>query len=367
MKKIIAVATLSILALFFVVLPVSAQTVQNNLDGQFLEPQGTGASGVGSLGPTTNPLTLPGGTASTPGTANISDTGVNDTVVNNSGSFQNTGTTQTAKPTNINSVTNGTELVTQNGVNAGTVSVTNPTNPNVNGGFVSLTSIPGLTDSTSADAPDLPTFLNNLYKFCVGAAAVLAVIQLIHAGILYAAVGSVGKKEEAKHLIIMSLAGLALVLSPFLVYSLINPAILNLNQFNTDLTNLNIQTYKQAAQQQAVNLAAEIKIEQKENLMYTDVCTRTGTGTTAKRDCASQVAKCTSLTKPVGQGLAPGTTFASGVVPTARVACTCLYCSTDSERTSFIAAHQNATADSCPDSVGTLAVLCSTVAAGSSN
>lgn len=88
----------------------------------------------------------------------------------------------------------------------------------------------------------LPIFLNNLYEVCIGVAVVLAVLQLIRAGIMYS-VGDVGfaKIEEAKHLILVSLLGLLLVLSPYIVFSIINPAILTLDINTSNLAVRNEQ------------------------------------------------------------------------------------------------------------------------------
>jgi hypothetical protein len=76
----------------------------------------------------------------------------------------------------------------------------------------------------------LPAFLNQLYKICIGIAVVIAILQLVRAGIMYT-MGDSGfaKVEEAKHLITTSLLGLLLVLAPYIVFSVINPKILNLN------------------------------------------------------------------------------------------------------------------------------------------
>ncbi len=98
--------------------------------------------------------------------------------------------------------------------------------------FVPLTSLPGLSDFTSSS--DLPAFLNNLYKICIGAAAALAVFQIMRAGFYFMTnKGSVSENEQAKHLLQMSIFGLLLVLSPVIVFGIINPQILSLN-FNVD-------------------------------------------------------------------------------------------------------------------------------------
>lgn len=94
-------------------------------------------------------------------------------------------------------------------------------------GFVPLTSLPGLQDVTSSNS--IASFLNNLYKISIGAAAVLAVLQITRAGIMYMTEESIAEKKEARHLITMSILGLVLVLSPALVFGIIDPRILELN------------------------------------------------------------------------------------------------------------------------------------------
>lgn len=92
--------------------------------------------------------------------------------------------------------------------------------------FVPLTQVPAFTDV--AGNSNLSGFFNSLYKYCIGIAAILAVLQLIRAGIMYMSPDSIGEKSEAKNLIGLSLFGLLLVLSPVIVFSLIDPRILNL-------------------------------------------------------------------------------------------------------------------------------------------
>ncbi|KND46882.1 MAG: hypothetical protein AB199_00420 [Parcubacteria bacterium C7867-004] len=93
--------------------------------------------------------------------------------------------------------------------------------------FVPLTQnapfLEGLGKSSS-----LPLFLNNLYRICIGLAAVIAVLQIMRAGIMYMGGDSFTEKKEAKNLIAMAIGGLILVLSPVVVFSIINPDILSL-------------------------------------------------------------------------------------------------------------------------------------------
>jgi len=101
--------------------------------------------------------------------------------------------------------------------------------------FVPLAPIPGLTDTVETD--NLATFFNALYMFAIGAAVVLAIVQLIRAGIMYMGGDSVTKTEQARSIIRDTIFGLLLVLAPALVFGIINPDILNLR---LDTSALNI-------------------------------------------------------------------------------------------------------------------------------
>ncbi len=98
-----------------------------------------------------------------------------------------------------------------------------------------LPSLPGITEVSKANS--LAPLLSQIYKICIGLAAVLAVLQIMRAGIEYMGGDSVTEKSHAKALIGTSLAGLLLVLSPVIVFSIINPDILNL-----DIGAKNLQT-----------------------------------------------------------------------------------------------------------------------------
>ncbi|MEO6536427.1 MAG: hypothetical protein ABIT47_01935 [Candidatus Paceibacterota bacterium] len=95
-------------------------------------------------------------------------------------------------------------------------------------GFIPLNPIPGIIDA--GNSPNLPAFFNGLYKICIGAAATIAVLQIMRAGFLFMVnKGSVSGNEHAKSIITNSIIGLVLVLSPAIVFGIINPKILNLN------------------------------------------------------------------------------------------------------------------------------------------
>lgn len=94
--------------------------------------------------------------------------------------------------------------------------------------FVPLTSVPGL--ETFKQSPNLAGFLNNIYMIAIGVAAALAVFQIIRAGVYFMLnKGSISEAEQARHLLQMSVLGLLLVLSPVIVFGIINPKILELN------------------------------------------------------------------------------------------------------------------------------------------
>jgi len=102
---------------------------------------------------------------------------------------------------------------------------------NTTSGFVPLAPIPGLTQGVVADSNGLANFLNNLYKYLIGLAAVIAIIQIIWAGIDIAFFhkDAVSAITDDKGKIYNAIFGLVLVLSPALVFSIINPSILNLS------------------------------------------------------------------------------------------------------------------------------------------
>lgn len=95
-------------------------------------------------------------------------------------------------------------------------------------GFVPLTDIQAIK-YVGNEGNSLPAFLNSIYKVCIGLAAVIGVLQLMRAGLTWmTAGGSHEKIGQARNLIRDTLLGLLLVLAPTIVFSIINPSILNL-------------------------------------------------------------------------------------------------------------------------------------------
>lgn len=109
-------------------------------------------------------------------------------------------------------------------------------------GFVALAPIPGLTDGGVADSSRLPAFFNNLYKYLIGLAAVLAIIEIIWGGLEISTQDSVSKQSSGRERITQAIFGLILVLSPALVFGIINPRILDL-QLGLTPINLDFTPY----------------------------------------------------------------------------------------------------------------------------
>lgn len=88
--------------------------------------------------------------------------------------------------------------------------------------FVPLTNFPLF--SNGASSRGISIFLNQLYQYVIGIAIILAVLEVVWGGFLWMGSGaSVTSKEAGKSKIGMALAGLLLVLSPYLVFQIINP------------------------------------------------------------------------------------------------------------------------------------------------
>lgn len=88
--------------------------------------------------------------------------------------------------------------------------------------------------STVVGASDLPAFLNQIYLLCIGIAVVVSILQIIRGGITWMLTDSVMEKGQAKHLVTIAIMGLLLVLSPVIVFNIINPCILSLSLSGTE-------------------------------------------------------------------------------------------------------------------------------------
>ncbi len=145
-------------------------------------------------------------------------------------------------------------------------------------GFVPVVSIPNLTEGILPTETGLALFLNNLYKYLVGIAAILAVVQIMRAGLLITVQSdSVSMHSEGVKMIKQALGGLVLVLSPALVFSVINPSILNLS--------LNIPALDTATKPLAPRPAPQ-QTQSSGLKSYSKTCT--------SADCGKEIAECYS-------------------------------------------------------------------------
>lgn len=92
-----------------------------------------------------------------------------------------------------------------------------------------LTNI-GLASSTPAD---IGGFINELYRYGIGVGAIAAVLVLIFGGFKYMTSQAPGGKSDGRDAITRAILGLLLLLSPFIVFSVINSDI---TRFNLDLS-----------------------------------------------------------------------------------------------------------------------------------
>jgi hypothetical protein len=103
--------------------------------------------------------------------------------------------------------------------------------PPTTGGVVDiqpLTNIPGLTDG-GINTTDLSAFFNTLYKYGVGLAGTLAVIFLMYYGFQYMTSQTPFKLGQSKDRLWEIFIGLLIVLTPIIVFGIINPKIFSFN------------------------------------------------------------------------------------------------------------------------------------------
>lgn len=76
---------------------------------------------------------------------------------------------------------------------------------------------------------DIPSYLNNLYRFAVGIAGLLALGFIVAGGVYYTvSAGSSDKQREAKSMISSALLGIALLFGSYLILNTVNPQITRL-------------------------------------------------------------------------------------------------------------------------------------------
>lgn len=165
------------------------------------------------------------------------------------------------------------------------------------GNFVPLTNIPGLTQGAVANSNGLANFLNNLYKYLIGVAAVLAVIMIIWGGLEISTQDSVSKKSDGKQRITQAILGLVLVLSPVLVFSIINPSILNLS-LNLKPLDIHPGTWSgDVATTQQVDTASGCTVSGVSGVLQIAICPSTAAAAKWGQSCSGNLSTITPLTK----------------------------------------------------------------------
>jgi ABC-type proline/glycine betaine transport system permease subunit len=83
--------------------------------------------------------------------------------------------------------------------------------------------VPGVIDS--GEIPEIEVFLNNIFEFSIGVAAIIAVVQITLAGLEYMTSNNYGSIANAKDKIWDAIIGLLIILSTYIILSQINPEI----------------------------------------------------------------------------------------------------------------------------------------------
>ena len=187
--------------------------------------------------------------------------------------------------------------------------------------FVPLAPIPGLTDAQTTsvvNSDSLANFFNNLYRYLIGLAAALAVIEIIRGGLEVSTKDSVSQKTDGKHRIYQALLGLVLVLSPVVVFSIINPSILNLSLNMPELKKMQSTTSTPGGGQTGTTDTKAIKPQlptiDSNNCIITGTFIETAVCPT--KEAAQQFVSACSSSQRSGKIMACKTTNSSGCADT---------------------------------------------------
>ncbi len=95
--------------------------------------------------------------------------------------------------------------------------------------YVPMVGVPGLQNAGNLSAQQ---YIEALYKLSITVGSMLAVIQIIFAGVQYMLTDVITSKSDAIKRIRGALFGLLILVSAVLILQTINPKLLNLNIFN---------------------------------------------------------------------------------------------------------------------------------------
>ena len=95
------------------------------------------------------------------------------------------------------------------------------------------TGLPNIPGNRLEAGKELPSYINYLFIFGLGAITILALARMMSGGIQYIlAAGNVAKHEEAVNTIQQALLGMGLLLASYLLLKTINPDLVNLRNPN---------------------------------------------------------------------------------------------------------------------------------------
>ncbi|MEK7506177.1 MAG: pilin [Patescibacteria group bacterium] len=92
----------------------------------------------------------------------------------------------------------------------------------------------------------IPNYLNNIYRFAVGIAGLLALGMIVAGGVYYTvSAGSSDKQKDAKDMITSAVLGVGLLLGSYLILKTINPQIVTLDLNFTNISGGELQKITQ--------------------------------------------------------------------------------------------------------------------------
>ena len=92
----------------------------------------------------------------------------------------------------------------------------------------------------------IPNYLNNIYRFAVGIAGLLALGMIVAGGVYYTvSAGSSDKQKDAKDMITSAVLGVGLLLGSYLILKTVNPQIVTLDLNFTNISDGELQEITQ--------------------------------------------------------------------------------------------------------------------------
>lgn len=103
--------------------------------------------------------------------------------------------------------------------------------------FQPIVAIPLPTGQVNSDTT-IAQYLNAVFRLTIAVATILAIIMITFDGFRYMTSDVIGKKSEAIERLRGAFLGLFILLASYIIFSVINPNMLNLDAFTKDLSTL---------------------------------------------------------------------------------------------------------------------------------